>query len=92
MTDRIRGRRLQAIREAHLNAEPSCVMCEAKGRPTAAAEVDHIIALCNGGTDTADNRQSLCVACHRDKTAIDRGWTVKHSIGADGWPAMVREA
>lgn len=87
MIERIRGRRLQAIRHAHLSDSPLCIACLKTGRPTPATQVDHIIALVNGGTDTADNRQSLCDACHRDKTALDMGWKVKPVIGADGWPA-----
>ena len=36
---------------------------------TAAKEVDHILAKANGGTDDPNNLQSICVACHREKTA-----------------------
>ena len=35
----------------------------------AAKEVDHIITKAKGGTDDPDNLQSLCVQCHREKTA-----------------------
>ena len=86
MIERIRGRKLQAIRHAHLSAYPLCVACTSKDRATPATQVDHIIALVNGGTETAENRQSLCDDCHRDKTATDMGWKQRPVIGADGWP------
>lgn len=34
-------------------------------------QIDHIIALCNGGTDDWDNLQPLCIECHRKKTVLD---------------------
>ena len=68
---RIRGRALQEIRAEHFRDNPLCVHCLARGIVTAAVELDHIIALSNGGTDTPDNRQSLCSACHRAKTIVD---------------------
>jgi len=63
--DRIRGRRLQRIRQQHFMQDPLCVACKAKGLVTLAAELDHIQALANGGSDTEDNRQGLCVPCHQ---------------------------
>ncbi len=68
---RIRGRALQEIRAEHFRREPLCVHCLARGIVTLAIELDHIRALSNGGTDTPDNRQSLCNACHRAKTIAD---------------------
>jgi 5-methylcytosine-specific restriction protein A len=65
---RIRGHKLQRIREHHLRLSPLCVHCEAHGLVTVAMEVDHIVPLSQGGPDTADNRQSLCLSCHRAKT------------------------
>ena len=37
-------------------------------------EVDHIVAICNGG-DAWDesNLQVLCIDCHRKKTKLDLG-------------------
>lgn len=86
MTDRIRGRKLQRIRAQVLRDNPLCVVCQAKGRVTLATQIDHIKALVNGGTDTADNRQGLCDECHRAKTAADMGYRVRPEIGLDGWP------
>jgi hypothetical protein len=34
-------------------------------------EVDHIVALCNGGSDTIQNLQVLCCTCHSEKTYSD---------------------
>jgi 5-methylcytosine-specific restriction endonuclease McrA len=35
-------------------------------------EVDHILSLANGGTNTAENIQLLCHDCHKEKTKGDR--------------------
>lgn len=74
-----------AIRAAFLSVHPLCVMCLAKGRVTPATELDHIVALMHGGTEQ-DNYQALCHGCHQDKTAKDKGHTVRASTGLDGWP------
>jgi 5-methylcytosine-specific restriction protein A len=68
---RIRGRTLQRIRAVHLNENPLCVICLAKGIVKEATEVDHILALTNGGQDVEDNRQGLCGPCHEAKTVED---------------------
>lgn len=90
MTDRIRGRRLQRIRAQHFSAHPLCVMCQAKGRVRIATQLDHIVALENGGKDfdqdEGQNRQGLCDDCHKDKTARDLGHKRRVHIGLDGWP------
>ena len=43
-----------------------CNKCDMLLPPT--FEVDHIIELCDGGTDTYDNLQALCPNCHAEKT------------------------
>jgi 5-methylcytosine-specific restriction protein A len=48
-------------------------MCIKAGRVTLAKEIDHIIALCNSGTNEDSNLQPLCIACHADKTRADKG-------------------
>ena len=83
---RIRGRRLQVIRKHVLTASPLCVMCKANGRVTLATEVDHIVALVNGGEDNHENRQALCSECHAEKTRRDLGQRERPQIGLDGWP------
>lgn len=86
MTERIRGRKLQRIRARHFQANPLCVMCEAENKVAIATELDHIVALVNGGKDEEGNRQGLCEACHKVKTAKDLGHKRKAQIGLDGWP------
>ena len=40
--------------------------------------VDHIIALEDGGQDIAENLQALCVACHSEKTRLNRLRKTQH--------------
>lgn len=47
-----------------------CCQCLVKQVYKAAKDVDHIVARCDGGSDTLDNLQSLCQPCHRKKTAM----------------------
>jgi 5-methylcytosine-specific restriction protein A len=68
MPDRTRGRKLQRQRARLFREQPLCVVCLAKGRVTPATERDHIIPLSQGGTDTDDNVQALCSACHKAKS------------------------
>ena len=70
---RIRGRKLQRIRAQALREMPLCVKCKEQGRVTPAEELDHVMPLCKGGSDTPDNRQALCASCHKAKTAEDFG-------------------
>lgn len=62
-----------------------CQAHQSKGQLVSAKEVDHIISKAKGGTDDPSNLQSLCVQCHREKTARDNG---KKGSGcnADGAP------
>lgn len=83
---RIRGRKLQEIRRRHFENYPLCVMCEKEGRITLATELDHIIALCNGGTNDDSNYQGLCESCHKEKTLKDLNYKSKQVIGLDGYP------
>jgi 5-methylcytosine-specific restriction endonuclease McrA len=34
-------------------------------------EIDHTLALCNGGSDTLDNCTAVCITCHAKKTRYD---------------------
>ena len=62
-----------------------CQQCLSQGRPTPATEVDHIRPKAKGGTDDAENLQSLCNPCHYAKTRADTRRGV--AVGIDGWPA-----
>lgn len=68
---RIRGRKGVELRRRRLANEPLCRHCIEKGLTTAAIEVDHIIPLAFGGTDTDDNVQCLCEDCHLLKSALE---------------------
>ena len=86
MTERIRGRRLQTIRARHFARHPLCVDCEKAGRVRLATELDHIVALVNGGQDVEANRQGLCSSCHAAKSDRDLGHKPRQRIGIDGEP------
>jgi 5-methylcytosine-specific restriction endonuclease McrA len=51
------------------------------------ADVDHVVALVNGGTNDDDNLELVCHECHRVKTASDAGRRAKPRISIDGYPA-----
>jgi len=65
----IKGRTLQRERDRLFNEFPLCAECERQGRVTVAVIRDHIKPLAEGGEDTEDNTQGLCVACHDKKSA-----------------------
>ncbi len=85
---RIRGRRLQQYRAQWFCLHPLCAECERNGKVRLATQLDHIVALDNGGTDfdQPGNRQGLCDDCHEVKTARDLGHRSKRQIGLDGFP------
>ena len=86
---RITGDRLQEIRRLHFLQNPLCVHCEAKGLVTLATELDHIVAMGNGGEDVQSNRQGLCHDCHSIKTAADMNYRPT-GCTADGLPTDPR--
>lgn len=83
---RARGRAAVRLRELFLRANPLCAECLKRGIVRAAAEVDHVIALFKGGADDESNKQSLCLDCHKTKTAKDKGYYRRAAVGVDGWP------
>jgi 5-methylcytosine-specific restriction enzyme A len=80
------GRKLTEWRQRILAQEPLCRPCNEAGRVTVATEIDHIVPLENGGGYDESNVQPICTHCHQAKTARDRGYRVKPTIGSDGWP------
>ncbi len=88
--ERERGATNQRTRERYFGLNPLCCKClaEVPPRTSLATQLDHIVALVNGGTNAHSNRQGLCEAHHKEKTARDMGFTAKpkQRIGADGWP------
>ena len=71
-TKRLRGRLGTEQRQRRLIASPLCRECAAYGFSRAAEEIDHIVPLARGGTDTDDNVQSLCKSCHKARTSSMR--------------------
>lgn len=89
MVDRKRGRWLQEFRRRHFLHQPCCMRCESMGRVTVGTQIDHIVALANGGKDfdeDPDNAQTLCVPCHEIKTAEDLGYTQRTEGDVNGLP------
>jgi len=70
---RVRGRRGVEQRHSFLRRNPLCAHCQQRGIITAAEEVDHIVPLHAQGEDTDDNKQALCVDCHKAKSAKEQG-------------------
>ena len=74
VVERDRGRSWRRKRERVLRRDGYlCVHCNNNGRVTGATEVDHIVTLDQGGSDSMDNLQSLCKECHAVKTAREAG-------------------
>jgi len=84
---RLRGRALQARRlRKWTKAQGLCAKCGALTDYPHGFQLDHIKALVNGGDDTEDQTQVLCIPCHDTKTASDMGHRTTVKIGVDGWP------
>lgn len=62
-----------------------CRVCMARGRPTPATQVDHIVPKARGGSDDMGNLQAICDDCHKAKTASERLGRPMPVYGADGW-------
>src|SRR5688500_15653398 len=54
-------------RDGHL-----CQPCYRRGKLTAAKQVDHKVAIANGGTDADSNLVAICLKCHAYKTRMDQ--------------------
>lgn len=59
------------LRKRRLDEEPLCRHCSDAGYVTQAEQVDHITPVALGGKNVWDNTQSLCLPCHKAKTADD---------------------
>ena len=74
----------QRALKVYQDADGKCAVCKRKLGPADSWDVDHVIALENGGTDHDDNLQLLCEWCHKPKTADD------HAQAAHGRQSAVR--
>lgn len=82
-------RRWRNLRQAHLEKEPLCRMCHAKGRVRLATIVDHIDPHKGDMVKFYNprNLQSLCKWHHDSvKQAMEKGGTPRREIGLDGFP------
>lgn len=68
---RITGRALQKRRVAVWARDPHCAHCRELTSFPHGFHLDHIVALGNGGHDTDENSQVLCIPCHRKKSKGD---------------------
>lgn len=87
---RQRGAIAVAERARFLSKHPLCAMCMRRGSLTPGAQVDHVIPLYKGGLDIDANKQTLCDACHKIKTAADCGKTRHPGCAANGEPIGVK--
>jgi 5-methylcytosine-specific restriction enzyme A len=84
---RLRGRKLQERRlRKWTEAVGCCARCGKLTDYPNGFQLDHIRALVNGGDDTEEQTQVLCIPCHDTKTNEDLRRTEKVQIGVDGWP------
>ncbi len=67
-TERVRGRAWMDTRQRWITAHIACNQC---GRVSLDNQLDHIVPLFEGGADDESNYQTLCVECHKVKTASE---------------------
>ena len=63
----------QRVLKIYLAANGRCHVCGLKLPPGTDYEVDHIIALENGGTDDDNNLAPAHIDCHKGKSEDDHG-------------------
>jgi 5-methylcytosine-specific restriction protein A len=82
---RITGRRGVEQRDRiRTRANGCCEACAKDGVIRLGCEVDHIVALEDGGSNDDDNLQLLCYDCHLAKTHGPRGCTLSGDP-IEGW-------
>jgi 5-methylcytosine-specific restriction enzyme A len=84
-TPRLYGRAAVDRRARWFALNPLCVRCQAAGITIPvpmATDLDHIVPLELGGSDTDDNLQGLCRAHHLDKTKLEAIQRARRRYGA----------
>jgi len=61
--------------------DPHCKACRELTDYPWGFELDHIIPLSQGGPDTEENSQVLCIECHKDKTKAEMAGEVWDGAG-----------
>jgi len=69
------GKRWQRLARSFLAGHPICAdpFGLHGSRRVPGSQVDHIVPLANGGTNSDSNLQTLCARCHRRKTVLCDG-------------------
>ena len=63
----------RSLRRYKIQINPLCENCESKGLTEPGVEIDHIIAIRDGGERLGmNNLQTLCRSCHSSKSAQER--------------------
>lgn len=68
---RMAGRKLQSRRLRLWAEDPRCVDCGQITLYPNGFELDHEVALMNGGRDVDSNCRIRCIDCHKAKTKMD---------------------
>lgn len=78
------GRRWEKLRRMALARDLVCQIGILCGGTARATEVDHIVPKSKGGTDSLDNLQGACHACHSHKTATqDTAFAAGRTVEGD---------
>ena len=68
-----KSRTWRSLRNYKIQLNPLCEICERKGLIEPGKEIDHIVAIRDGGQRLGlQNLQTLCRSCHSSKSAKER--------------------
>lgn len=68
-----------------------CQSCHRNGRIKQGNQIDHIVALTNGGSNEDVNLEVICLECHSAKSLVDLGFRPQVTTGLDGWPTESKQ-
>ncbi len=84
-TQRIRGNSLVAIKKKFERENPRlCATCTSLGLVGFGDEMDHVVPLWMGGSESHSNRQWLCVQHHKVKTAAEADLRMRGGVREGG--------